>query len=70
MSQLTFQPLTDSLSQKRLASSFRILQRELAGHVLSHFSGYTLQRHLSSRVSPVTTLVTAGHHYTVARGCH
>ncbi len=70
MSQLNFQPLADSLSQKRLAFSFRTPQRESASHVLSHFSGHTLQRHLSSRVSPVTTLVAAGHHYTVARGCH
>ena len=70
MSQLNFQPLADSLSQKRLASSFRTPQLDSAGHVLSHFSGHTPQCHLSSRVSPATVLVTAGHHYTVARGCH
>ena len=73
MSQLNFQSLADSLSQKPLTSSrtpVRTPQRDSAGHVLSHFSGHTIQRHLSSRVSPATVLVTAGHHYTVARGCH
>ena len=73
MSQLNFQPLADSLLQKPLTSSrtpARTLQRDSAGCVLLHFSGHTIQRHLSSRVSPATVLVTAGHHYTVARGCH
>ena len=37
---------------------------------MSHFSGHTPQCHLSSRVSPATVLVAAGHHYTAARGCH
>ena len=48
MSQLNFQSLADSLSQKRLATSFRTPQRDSAGHVLLHFSGHTPQCHLSS----------------------
>ena len=70
MSQLNFLSLADSLSQKRLTTSFRTPQLDSAGHVSSHFPGHTPQCHLSSRVSPVTVLVAAGHHYTAACGCH